>query len=127
MGQIWLSRQRNAARTTTSVLYDWSLLNNSDIRDEYILTLRNTFDALQAISETPTPNNEYKNFVTDHVEAAAECMPTKEREKLVVRKKRADVKTASQRERKNTTKTNAQKLKERQNDLTEVYLKEQTE
>ena len=46
-----------------------------------MLTLRNEFNALLEISETPTPNDKYKNFVTAHLEAVAECIPTKERAK----------------------------------------------
>ena len=72
------------------------------IRDKYTLTLRNKFDALQEISETPTPSDEYENFVNVHLEAAVECIPTKQRAKsripwetLAVRKKRTDVTTAS--------------------------------
>ena len=38
--------RRNTTRTTTTVHYDWSLLNNRDIRDKYTLTLRNKIDAL---------------------------------------------------------------------------------
>ena len=79
--KIRLRLRRNAARTTTTVHYDWSLLNNRDIRDKYTLTLRNKFDALHEISEIPTPNDEYENFVNAHLEAAAECIPTKQRAK----------------------------------------------
>ena len=67
-----------------------------------MLTLRNKFDALQEKSETHTLNDEYENFVNVHLEAAAECILTKERTKprvpwetLAIRKKHADVKTAS--------------------------------
>ena len=74
--KIWLSLRRNATRITTTVHYDWSLLNNRDIRDEYALTLRNKFDALQK-TETPTSNGEYKNFINAHLEEAADCIPTK--------------------------------------------------
>ena len=45
--KIRLSLRRNATRTTTTVHYDWTLLNNRDIRDKYILTLRNKSDAHQ--------------------------------------------------------------------------------
>ena len=38
-----------------------------------MLTQRNKFDALEEKSETPTPNDEYENFVNAHLEAAAEC------------------------------------------------------
>ena len=130
--KIRLSLRRNAARTTTIVHYDWSLLNKKDIRYKYALTLRNKFDALQEISETPTLKDEYENFVNTHLEAAAESIPTKQRAKprvpweiLAVREKRADVKTASKCNRKDPTNINAQKLKKAQNELTNVYLKEQ--
>ena len=91
--------RRNAAQTTTTVHYEWSQLNNRDIRDKYTLTLRNKFDALQEISKTPPPNDEYENFVNALLEAAAECVPTKQRAKprvpwetYEVRKNRADEK-----------------------------------
>ena len=81
-----------------------------------------------------TLNDEYENFVNVYLEAAAECMPTKQRTKprvpwktLAVRKKHADMKTASKCNRKNPTNTNALKLKKAQNELATIYLKEQTE
>ena len=77
MTKIWLSLQRNTTKTTSTVHYDWSLLNNRDIRDKYILTLRNKFDALQK-SETPILNDKYDNFANAHLEATAECIPTKQ-------------------------------------------------
>ena len=79
--RIQLSLRRDAVRTTTNVHYDRSLLNNRDIRDKYTLTLGNKFDVLQEISETSTPNDEYKNFVNTHLKRATECMPTKQRAK----------------------------------------------
>ena len=81
IAKIWLSLQRNAVRTTTTAHYDWSLLKNRDIRDKSTLTLRNKFDALQEILETPTLNDKYENFVLAHLEAAAEYIPTKQRAK----------------------------------------------
>ena len=42
-------------------------------------------------------------------------------------KKLADVKTASKSNRRNPTNTNALKLKKAQNELANIYLKEQTE
>ena len=74
------------------------------------------------------------NFINAHLEAAAECIPTKQRaitrvpwETLVVRKKHADVKTASKWNRRNPTNINTLKLKKAQNELSNIYLKEQTE
>ena len=77
-----------------------------------------------------------KNFrisVNAYLEAAVEYTPTKHRtkprvpwERLTVREKRADVKTASKCNRKNSTNTNVLKLKKAQNELANIYLKEQT-
>ena len=120
--KIRLSLRQNATRTTTTKHYNWALLNNKDIRDKYMLALRNKFDAQQEKTEIHTPNDEYKNFINAYIEAAAKYIPTKLRTKsrvpwetLVVREKRADVKTASKCNRKNPTNTNALKLKKAQN------------
>ena len=83
-----------------------------------ILQKIKSFDTLQEISETPTPNDEHENFVNVHLEAAAERIPAKQRVKtrvpwdtLAVRKKCADVKTASKYNRRNPTNINGLKLK----------------
>ncbi len=44
-------------------------------------TVRNKFNTLQEIAETHTSNEEYKNFVNANMETAAECIPTKPRDK----------------------------------------------
>ena len=41
--KVYVNILRNVARTTTTVHYDWSLLNNRYIRDKYTLTLRNKY------------------------------------------------------------------------------------
>ena len=132
--KIRLSLRKNATRTTTTILYEWALLNNKNIRGKYVIVLRNKFDALQEKTETRTSNNEYENFVKAHLEAAAKYIPTKHRTKsrvpwetLAVKEKRADMKTASKCNRKNPTNANALKLKKAQNELASIYLKEQTE
>ena len=132
--KIRLSLRKNATRTTTTIHYNWALLNNKDIRDKFVIALRNKFDALQEKAETRTPNDEYENFVNVRLEAAAKYIPTKHRTKsrvpwetLAVREQRADMKTASKCNRKNPTNTNALKLKKAQNELASIYLKEQTE
>ena len=67
----------NTPQTTKTMHSDWSSLNNCDISDEYTITLRNKFNALQEIFETLTPNDKYENFVNTHMEPVAECIPTK--------------------------------------------------
>ena len=75
--KIRLSLRKNAKRTATTKHYDWALLNNRDIRDKYVLELRNRFETLQEKTEKSTPNDEYENFVNAYLEAAAKCIPTK--------------------------------------------------
>ena len=132
--KIRLSLRKNAKRTVTTKHYDWALLNIKDIRDKYVLELRNRYETLQERTEKSTPNDEYENFVNAHLEAAAKCIPTKLKTKyrvpwetLAVREKRALVKTASKNYRKNPTNTNVLKLKTAQYQLAGIYIKEQTE
>ena len=112
--KIRVSLRKNATRTATTKYYDWTLLNNRDIRDKYVVELRNRFETLQEKTEKRTPNDEYENFVNAHLEAAAKHIPTKPKTKyrvswetLAVRQKRSLVKTASKNYRKNPTNTNA--------------------
>ena len=116
--KIRLSLRKNATRTETTRHYDRALLNKRDIRDKYVLELRNRYETLQEKTEKGTPNDEYENFVNAHLVAAAKCIPTKPRTKyrvpwetLAIREKRAHVKTASKSYRKNPTNTNPIKLK----------------
>ena len=102
MAKIRLSLRKKRIQTATTKHYDWALLNNRDIRDKYVLELRNRFETLQEKTEIHTPNDEYENFINAHLEAAENCIPTKPRTKyrvpwemLAVREKHADVKTAS--------------------------------
>ena len=76
--KIRLSLWKNATRTATTKHYDWVLLNR-DIRDKYVLELRNRFETLQEKTEKGTPNDVYDNFVNAHQEAAEKCIPTKPR------------------------------------------------
>ena len=132
--KIRLNLWKNVTRTAITVYYDWALLNNRDIRDKYAISLRIKFDALLEKTETNTPNDEYEGFMNAHLEAAVEYIPTDQKTKsrvpwetLAVREKCADVKTASKCNKKNPTNTNALKLKKAQNELVNIYLKEQTE
>ena len=94
--KIQLSLRKNTTRTTTTIHYEWAFLNNKDIRNKYVIALRNKFDALQE-TETHTPNDEYENFINAHLEEAAKYIPAKHRTKsrvpweiLAVREKCAE-------------------------------------
>ena len=134
MAKIRLSLLRNAKRTATTKHFDWALLNNRDIRDKYVLELRNRFEKLQEKTEKRTPNDEYENFVNAHLGTAAKCIPTKLKTKyrvpwetLAVREKRALTKIASKNYRKKPTNINSRKLKTAQYQLAGIFIKEQTE
>ena len=127
--KIRLSLQKNTTLTATTKHYDWALFNIRDIRKEYVLELRNLFEALQVKTEKGTSNDEYENFVNADHEAAANRISTKPKtkkrvpwEKLAVREKRADVKTASKCNRKNRMNTNSLKLKKAQNEFASIYI-----
>ena len=64
--KLRLSLRKNATRTVTTKHCDWALLNNRDIRDKYVLELRNRLETLQEKTEKGTPNDEYENFVDAH-------------------------------------------------------------
>ena len=74
--KIRLSLRKNATRTATTKHYDCAVINNRDIRDKYVLQLRNRFETLQEKTEKGTPNDEYENFVNALLKAAAKCIPT---------------------------------------------------
>ena len=132
--KILFSLRKNATRTTTTIHFDRARLNKKDIRDKYVIALRNKFDELQEKTQASTSNDEYENFVNAHLEVAAKYISTKHRTKsrvpwetLAVKEKRTDMKTASKCNRKNPANTNTLKLKKAQNELASLYLKEQTE
>ena len=60
--KLRLSLRKSATRTATTKHYDWALLNNRDIRDKYVLELRNRFETLEEKTENGTPNDEYEDF-----------------------------------------------------------------
>ena len=67
--KIRLSLRKNSTRTTTTIHYDWILLDNRDIRDKYAIALSNQFDAIQEKTKIHAPNDEYENFVHAKLEA----------------------------------------------------------
>ena len=116
---IWV--QRNKKQTVKSTHYDWSSLTNSDIRNQYIVTMRNKFDTHQETSERHTQNEDYENFVTTHIEAVIKSILIKPRakcwvpwESIVVRKKQVSVKNSSLLNKRNPINASVQNLKKAQ-------------
>ena len=91
-----------------------------------MLTVRNKYDTFQKIFEICTPNDEYENLVTTHIEAAAECIPSNSRAKrrvprasLVDREEWDNVKKTSLLNKRNSENANSK--------ITNTYQKEQQE
>ena len=55
--KICLSLRRNTTQTVKGLRYDWSSLAKSEIRNQYIVTIRNKFDYLQETFERREPND----------------------------------------------------------------------
>ena len=53
--KIRLSLRKNATRTATTKHYDWALLNSRDVKEKYVLELRNRFETLQEKTEKRYP------------------------------------------------------------------------
>ena len=49
-----------------------------------MVTVKNKFDTRQETSERHTPNDEYENFLTAHVETAFKCIQFKSKAKFRV-------------------------------------------
>ena len=57
--KLQLSLRKNATRTASTMTGPY----NIDIRDKYVLELRNRFKTLQEKTEKGTPNDEYENLL----------------------------------------------------------------
>ena len=93
--KIILNLRKTATRITTTIHYDWALINIKDIKNKYVVALKNKFDALQEMTETHTPNDNYENFVNAHFEKKRSNLESHEKH-LRLEKKRADMKNCHQ-------------------------------
>ena len=60
--KIRLSLRKNAKRQATTKHYDWALLKNRNIRDKYVLELRNRFETLQEKTEKKYTKRRIRKF-----------------------------------------------------------------
>ena len=127
--KIRLSLRKNATQIVTTKHYDLALLNNRDIRDKYVVELRNRFEILPEKTEKDITNDEYENFVNAYIEAAAKCIPTKPRTMGNVsgERKTCTRENSLQKLLKEPNKHKCRKLKTAQYQLAGIYIKEQTE
>ena len=127
--EIRLSLRSNKAKTENTPRYDWTTLTtNTDIRDQYTISVRNRFAALIANSEEPTPTEKYSHFITAHESAAAECIPQKPKVKKrvpweteAVEERRNRVKALGKVKNERRTKSNVSKFNHSLKELSDVY------
>ena len=68
---LCLSLRSNKIKSTKDSLYNWSFLKlNSEVRDEFVISTRNRFEALQQNEESNSSNKTYNNFVIACIETA---------------------------------------------------------
>ena len=84
LAKIHMSLCRNKKWTVKTTCYDWPSFTNRYISNRYKVTAWNKFYTFQEKSERYTLNDEYENFISAHIEAAAKCIPTKPRAKCRV-------------------------------------------
>ena len=68
---IHLNLCRNTTQTAKNTEYDWSSFNNRDISNKYTITQRDKLNDLLEIFETLIQNDDYENFISADMEAAA--------------------------------------------------------
>ena len=130
---IRMSLRANKTRESSRPPYNWSsLANDVQVRNEFTITLRNRFDALQAKGNDPTPNTVYQNFVRVHQEAAKKCIPLRPKikrkapwESDAVIAKRENLKRIAKQSNRYPTRQNVNKKKQALNELNAVYQTEQ--
>ena len=113
---IWV--HRNKKQTDKSFWYNSSSLANCNIGNYCTITVRNKFNTLQETSEIHILNhNKCENFISIHIEKAAECIPIKPQTKCrvpwesITGKKWDNMKKAFLFNKRNSTNTNVYKLK----------------
>ena len=68
---MYSQKEKQTVKTTHN---DWFTITNRDISNQDTITVIKEFDTLREISKTHIPNDEYENFMTIYIEAAAaEC------------------------------------------------------
>ena len=111
--------------------FDWTQLNNPEIRNQFAITLKNRYQALNLETDAST-NTKYNNFIEANQYAAKHCIPTKEKikqtypwENEAVLKARRKLKAISGEKNRNNKPDNVEKTKTATKPLENTYQTEQ--
>ena len=133
--KIRLTLRANKKKPASTTRHDWtSLRNDNEISNQFIVSLKNKYAALQVDDTLESATSRYKKFETACKEAASECLPPKVKSKKrnsweseEVGKMRKEVHEAAKVKNANPSQVNKTKFKEAQSKLTATYEKEQAE
>lgn len=133
--KISLTLRANKKRTNDKAKFNWKpLVENTDLQNQFSITLRNRYNALQMDydSENINVNDGYQNFIKAHDETAEILLPKKEKVKAklpwendVIMEKRKELSHLAQIKNKHCTRHNTKIHKQAQKELEAAYLNEQ--
>ena len=131
--RIKLSLRVNNKKSNTKITYNWEhLINNEDLQNQFIFSLKNRYNILQQENTNKNANNAHQNFFKANKETAEMLIPQKEKvkrkvpwENEIVIEKRKQLKKLAQMKNRNAARANVRKHKQTQKDLETTYLSEQ--
>ena len=83
--RIKLSLRVNNKKSNTKITYNWEhLINNEDLQNQFIFSLKNRYNILQQENTNKNANNAYQNFFKANKETAEMLIPQKEKVKRKV-------------------------------------------
>ena len=83
--RIKLSLRANKKKSNTKITYNWEhLINNEDLQNQFIFSLKNRYNILQQENTNKNANNAYQNFFKANKETAEMLIPQKEKVKRKV-------------------------------------------
>ena len=83
--RIKLSLRVNKKKSNTKITYNWEhLINNEDLQNQFIFSLKNRYNILQQENTNKNANNAYQNFFKANKETAEMLIPQKEKVKRKV-------------------------------------------
>ena len=130
---VRLSLRANKPKTSRNPRYDWSVLRDNGVANQFQISLSNRFSALQDGNTENSANSLYNNFEQACAHAAEEVIPLKPKarhripwETEDIMKKRDDLKSAVLRRNADPTRENRYLYRCAESALKEAYGAEQT-
>ena len=132
--KLCLSLRSNKIKSSKDSLYDWSCLkHNSEVRNEFVISTRNRFEALQQNEDSNTLDKTYNNFVLACKTTAGAILPKKMKltshkpwENEEIQNSRKILQQAGKKRDSQPSQQNKQNFSKALKSLKKTYLSEQT-